>query len=503
MIDRLSLAVWPAVLGLALVFSACGGDDVSPDPDIDDAGSMDAASDGGQVVLAPEGEGCTTDSECQDGLGCQSIPMGDTSENQARICLRECGSSTECGVSVLNPPASICGPRGVCVQELAAEGQRANFSRDSLEDLLTDCQPGLTGVQIGADVSEFVCLRSCAAQPCRDSTLDPPATICGAFGYCVQELASEGAIANFVLDEEGEFLSDCEAGTELFRGLQVELEDDEFACIRRCQSDSECTTPGIEVCNVNTGILVDPMGQVSFPGVCSRFGGLSGQPCSARDATRACSLDVENRGLLLCADFFDQAFNQPTSICTQLCGDTDGDPATEAVGCLAQAENLPVPRCALGGFVNPNLGICSDNCTAFPNNCAHPAPSGGGGGNSCFPIDGPLAAPSTALCLATETSTTVLPIYNVNGLFENPSLPPTSAENCAGRENQCPADSFCWVLRTESDRPSIAGCVYGCDPSQTPASGGCEGRRVGSSTVAPTCTLVNSDDIFGFCAVPL
>jgi hypothetical protein len=332
---------------------------------------------------------------------------------------------------------------------------------------------------------------------CAGSALSPPAQFCSS-GICVQELEPEGGIADFFRDTNTQTLKGCQSGLERYVGAQFGLEtDQEFACVRTCMTSADCTTQGINFCNRNDGLLTN-MGQSVNFGMCTRGPGLAGDPCSDRDATRACTLDFNDQGLVFCVDNFSQVFNKGSGegICTQLCGDTDGNPTTPPLACQAQYPNQTAPRCQTGSFQNPNIGVCSDDCSPFPNSCTNPSSSG------CFPFPqtnlGMLDNQVNRRCLQTPASGAALPAYDLNGVLRRPNRLPTPAENCAGRENDCPDGSFCLALQNNAQgRPAVAACVHGCDPARSPAQNGCGNVTIGGS--ATTCQTLRPGDSFGFC----
>lgn len=374
----------------------------------------------------------------------------------------------------------------------AGEGERCRSTSPACADGLT-C---LNLSPIEAEDPVVVCLAQCRINAdCSGSTLDPPAETCDpSFGVCVQELVPEGGVADLFRETDDQILKGCEFGAQPYVGAQFGLAlDSEFSCVRPCASNDDCSTRGIETCNVNRGLL-----NSQFTGLCARGPGLAGAACSSRDATRSCTLDFDNRGLVFCLDSFRQSFNQGpgAGICTAFCGDIDNDDATPLEACRPQREGEAAPRCQTGNFNNPDFGVCSDDCSAFPNSCS-------GGATACFPFPG-FEVPELARCLEVETATTSpLPVYDPSRLLRTTPMPPTPEDDCSGRENECPRDSFCVILDQDitTGDPTLGGCMYGCSPDAAPAESGCSGRAVGGSRTSQ-CIRLGEEDTFGFCGSP-
>lgn len=325
-----------------------------------------------------------------------------------------------------------------------------------------------------------VCLISCQTdKDCADSSMAPAASFCSSDRVCVQALSSEGEFSQL-----SNIFVGCAPGTVRYSGRQHGLERQEFSCVRPCSNNLDCTTSGIGTCNVQQGNLTDN----ALPGICTE-GTLrrAGASCSNRNATKSCSLDVSAFGHLLCLDLIDQFTLQSDSagVCMQLCGDIDNNPATPDQGCTPQAANAASPICDLSALDSSGIGVCTDNCSAFPNSCSKDTP------NSCSDF--------TGMCLEVKSET--LPAFDV-GLLEQ-GLLPSAEENCAGRENQCPADTFCAILDTPSSEATLYGaCVYGCNPILPVDEQGCEGKTIGSASNL-ACIPFNQSAApeIGFCQV--
>ncbi|MBX2810775.1 MAG: alanine and proline-rich secreted protein Apa, partial [Myxococcales bacterium] len=354
---------------------------------------------------------------------------------------------------------------------------------------LLTCDVGLTCLKLrttaqslNPDTPEGICLLRCeTADDCRASSLSPTATLCSPNQVCVHDLAPEGGFADFSSIP----IVDCPTGTKLMSDHSSTLEPGTFSCVRPCTTDNECLGDTHRYCNVNNGAIRGPQ---ALPGHCAEQAPLpAGSKCSTQNATQTCSLDRANHGHLLCLDLFDQTHAQApdAGICTQLCGDLDNNPTTPNVDCQPQAPDQPAPACDFELLPMENLGVCSEQCSSFPNDCTAP--------QACVPfID---------ICMDMEAiRDDVLPIYNASRITAQPQIPPSAEENCAGRENQCPQDAFCAIFGSTNGVPSIGGCVYGCNPRLPPARQGCSNKTI-DDTSNLICVAINPaiDPTVGFC----
>lgn len=478
----------------AMTLVACGGDD-----DGDGGGGGGGTNDAG--VLLDTGSttggdtGVTTDSGTTGTDGGTAGTDGGT-------------TGTDGGTGTPDTGTVDAGPA-----PMATEGRQCGAS--------IACEGTLTCVQFSSDnVAEadrvYSCLQQCSTDAdCASSTIG--ATTCAmslglsdTTGICVQSITStEGSTANYrVENPTTETLVACADGLEPFNVYNYGLDDDEFSCVSTCTTSADCTTTGINYCNTFTGNNAAIGTSIGASGICTKGTAplLAGDPCDLADATGACSYGEGETGFLLCVDYFANAFNQgdvintagdrSAGICTQLCGGvfTSGPD----LACRAQRTGEVAGSCVTGLFSTAaTLGICSDTCSAFPNNCTTTSPP-----YSCYPLLGSdLTAPTLAGCYQTETAAgAALPVYDMSGLFANPQVAPTTAENCAGRANECPADTFCLTLASDTTTglPSLGACAFGCDPSAPAAQSGCAGKMVGTSST--TCTRLASTDTYGFCA---
>ena len=321
-----------------------------------------------------------------------------------------------------------------------------------------------------------ICLLTCMGdESCIDSTLTPEATACSSAGVCVQELVPEGGIANLRPNPvEASALQDCAPGTQRYSGLQFGLNRGEFACVKTCTADTDCPSERFDTCNINQGTLTTPNAP---PGICAQGPNRqAGSACSTRDATQSCGLNRDQFGALLCLDIFNQTFNQErgAGICMQTCGDLDNDPSTADKDCQAQSPEQPTPVCDFDLLGSTRVGVCVDECSAFPDSCQNPGP------NACVSF--------LSICVEAEVGST-LPAYNVAKLREN--IMPSSEENCAGRENQCPADAFCVIVDTEGNRPASGVCAYGCDPTLAVDQQGCQDKII-DGVSSPSCVAFDA-----------
>ncbi|MBX2812749.1 MAG: hypothetical protein KTR25_13110 [Myxococcales bacterium] len=336
-----------------------------------------------------------------------------------------------------------------------------------------------------------VCLTECTADgDCDGSSLEPTAAICSANGVCVQELVSEGEIASLDIGVHSRAIQDCPPDTVRFVGFQFGLSPGEYSCVRPCANSDECTTAEYNFCNLNSGRLDEPQAP---PGICSQ-GDLrqAGSPCSTRDASKACSLDIVEQGYLVCDDLFAQYYAQElgSGVCLQVCGDVDNNPETAVLECQNQNPDTTQPTCDYDFLASPVLGLCSDNCSGYPNSCNNTSTT------SCVPF--------LAMCVEAEINATdILTIYDVAKLRLEPPEPPSPDANCAGRENHCPANSFCGILDSGNGTPILGACVLGCNPTLPVEEQGCTDKSI-DGVDNLQCVPIEPNSLLGYCqSVPL
>lgn len=494
--------------GLAL--SACGDSDDNKDTgggsnpdsgtpiDMGDAGMADTGADGGETMpdtgmpdtgapdtgvtpdmgvptTAGEGESCAT-LECGADLVC--VGFG----GEFAVCLNVCQSDADCTGSVLDPASTTCANEGRlttqdgqefgwCVQQLVGEGETylepPNPSVSVVGPRLKACEEGTTNVSI--DDETAVCMLECeAAADCSGSIIG---SICGG-GLCVSETVGEGETALV----DGTNFQGCDP--ELIR-LASETPGG-VDCARNCATDADCTTPGLGFCSPNNGSFTSE----TITGLCMASTGYHGQPCSDSHFTRGCTIDRDTYGTVFCTDFFGTIDDNEEyeAYCLSFCGDLDQDPATPDDGCVRPANrpNDPDQTCTTSLDDGSDLlavagvGVCNDNCEAFPNSC------GGTDPVKCAPS--PIAGLTFSQCtnpLSPELEIWYPDLGAVNATFD-----------CSANPLRCPADTIC------VSAGNAAACVLGCAPGE--AVTGCEGKSIGSETNL-TCTDISNGQGRGIC----
>ncbi len=354
-----------------------------------------------------------------------------------------------------------------------------------------ECSPGDTPCETGLDCLNLsgqntmpadqvlICLRQCMA----DADCTGVGTTC-AGGVCVETVAQEGEIAR-LSKLGGNALSGC--ATDLVSlpggaGL-FDLEDDERSCVRPCSAaGTECTDSRFPHCNV--GILTS----TATPGICTSARRTVGSPCSLRNGTESCSFDSMTEGSMFCIDPFGILDMGPASSghCVQICSSMD-------TTCRNAHQPSLTGSCVTGLFTNPDVGLCSDGCSAYPNNCAnascrHMLGSDwmNMGGTQAQLIDNP----ALSWCLE-PTATTLAEWDPASGSA------PDSTQNCEGKANQCPAGTYC-----QGVAQGVGGCVVGCNSTANANPNGCEART--TTTCASLGLLFNQPATQGgICAPPL
>jgi hypothetical protein len=208
-------------------------------------------------------------------------------------------------------------------------------------------------------------------------------------------------------------------------------------------------------------------------GLCTLRKAGKGAKCSEIRGTEIC--DTSQSQAFVCLDIgFNDAdnmavvnMNEKYGVCLEICD-------TMVMTCAAKADTAHTGTCKFGFFTSPTLGLCSDSCSAFPNNCighGSTAPAGEmARGASCFQfrgMNGTVDMPEESLCLdVDQTGTLFTPFTNLA------SMPP--AVGCSTNAISCPVNTTCIGL----DQQMHTGCVYGCNT--TTATSGCSGT--GTST---------------------
>ncbi len=485
-----------SIFAATLVLGGCGSDSNNgnqENPDTGpDAGGMDAEPDAGFADAGfdeppEEAEACagpTASQLCADGLTCVSFSGG-----TVETCLNICQSSADCTGSTLDPAASICAylgrlvdndgnEFGWCVQEVVGEGtvvlDPPNANITVTGSRLTSCDND--SLPLRTSTSETVCVRTCEDDgDCANSALSPAAAVCSA-GICVQSTVGEGGVASI----SGTEIQGCDPSLDSFLSP---INIGEVQCARICTDDDECTNTDFGVCNLGFGTDT-----ATVTGICSRTAGTTGSPCSNRHIVDSCTFDIENNGLVTCSDFWglndNAAFN---GVCVQRCGDLDDSPLTLDEVCVLPADRAgdPAPTCLTtiddGSPLfpaAPSQGICADPCTNVPNSCGGTAPT------QCFENQ-QLGSFNVTFAQCITPVEPLLPVwYPARGT-------PTFVDDCTGRYNQCPPDTFCLSVGGGS---AFSVCIYGCDPNAPVGSTGCENRSIGSETNL-VCNTISTTEV--------
>ncbi len=519
MTSRRLLGAFALTLAGALALSACGdSDDERPDrPDagpaadtgtdpVDtgvDAGITDTGSrpDAGDTGVAPDAgpRGADEGEECVAGTAPCAMGLACVNFGEFAVCLNTCNADAECAGSDLIPPSESCRflgsltagdgtTFGYCVQQIAEEGDvifyPPNPTVETTRPRLATCGENTIRTQIAA--SEARCLRSCdEASDCVGSAIGPEC----AGGLCIAADATRAGEGEFAVISATEVQACAEGLNRFGAGGGI---PGRVACARTCETEADCTTPGIEVCNLNRGTFTS----TAIIGVCTRGEGLLGAPCSNRHVVNGCNFDRETYGQLSCSDLFgliddDEPQN---GICTQFCGDLDNDPITPVEMCRLPSNRPgdPQPTCLtrtnegnpIFGMNFPGAGFCSDNCTNNPNSC-------GGISSACYDPNAMRGFTiTTSFCVVPPAEPT-LPLWDARGLTR--MMTPPAEANCEERPHRCPEDTFCLSVGTGRSL-----CVYGCNAEGVGGLTGCEGRTVdGNSNLA--CERFNMMNPEGFC----
>jgi hypothetical protein len=314
----------------------------------------------------------------------------------------------------------------------------------------------------------FLCVRPCQID---DDCLNDPVgnRICravfGATKGCVSAEVVEGEIAT-ISRLSGGAMTGCEDGTigiPPFVGLR--LPEDQVSCGRPCtpgvMSGPGACTPTYPACN--DGFLNSP----ATPGLCMARRAGPGDTCSRSSVVGLCDNTVPNLACIgIPYSILDPADPSPMpdpGMCMQSCD-------LGAPDCAASDDPGAGPAtCRQVTTMNPMVGVCSNDCSFFPNDCQRPGAFGEG--TTCtrelfFEMGFPVT-----FCF------NVMPPPIAEWNFGAPPI-----ERCmtsTGGEARCEAGTIC------ADDGAGGVCVRPCKTS-TPT--GCEMDPAGNGTC--------NDDVF-------
>lgn len=352
--------------------------------------------------------------------------------------------------------AGSCAPGLDCLRWAAAAGAPFNETCARRCVLSSDCASSAVGRACLAYEAQRELVTICArrsARPgeaCSASRLTTPEVVgCAAQETCLTHMASE---------TQGQCRQLCE----------VTIAD----------PTGGCPFPA-EVCSPEAAGNVASSPVAS--GACIPAGPRAGQRCSAVDPARYCDLRL---GLLSCVTLPNQ--DPSEGFCIELCRLADGR-------CAAYDPGLGPFRC-VDAAGDREYGVCSADCSRFPDTCASP---GIGLGSTCsghYSID---ARPNTFnLCLDVQR-----PVLRESFLQDGPGgvvvIPGDACAGFAGEPYRCPDGTFCDVDRGNGL------CLRGCTTATSAPyfAGGCHDNNASAARAicAPQPGAVGDDQL---CVLP-
>jgi hypothetical protein len=321
-------------LAMAGALAACGGDKDTPDAGLKQDAGINTTPDTGVgetdsgttgTDSGPRADAGRPDSGTQPAcpantLGCECQPGGQadpqgTCLDEGHICLT---FSEDPATSICVAPCDLANGNADCEGQIVANRQNRPAST---------CRGGLlnnTGT-------------------CTETTVDDG------------EECAYGALA-------GERLAACPEGSACFIGFGTE-EPYLGSCGRTCAGDTDCAAPrpvcltGVLNSTVASGICTD---ELRGPGSACRPGDITGL-CPDSDVI---DFGGGNRfGRIQCVGLLSEEVGH----CVELC-DTRQPGGGQCPSVRANSPNLQ-PACASDVFNIPNVGVCEDNCSNFPEDC--------------------------------------------------------------------------------------------------------------------------------------
>jgi hypothetical protein len=461
---------WSSILAGALTLAACssssGGDTGGVPKDGGgtggDGGPGDGASDGSATDGGRTDSGARRDGSVGDGGPGMDAMAPDTGVDP-----------------MMNAEGHSCTPG------MTAQG--------SCTEMMDNC---VTWTPANATTQVSTCIRPCMAD--MDCMGSPVGNVCGNIAFNLGNFTDIKACVSAAINTEGSVgtasllhtdaqgmpipMTGCAEGlTAMLKGfgsLLLDLEDDQFSCVKRCAMDVDCGT-GAPVCT--GGVYTSTLAAATKQGICTKRKAGKGARCSERKGTEICDTSVSTGFVCLDLGSYDadnmaaMAQGDLYGVCLEICD--------MMFPCTARADANLTPACKFGFFTSPTLGLCSDGCSAFPDNCmgngSPPAMGDMARGASCvqFRGMGTVDMPDQSLCLDVDQSGTLF-----TALTDFMQLP---AVNCDTNAASCPDKTVCIGL---GDPQQHTACVYGCNTRT--ATTGCRG------TMTSTCQAV-----FGMTAV--
>jgi hypothetical protein len=346
-----------------------------------------------------------------------------------------------------------------------------------------DCQMGLVcdeWTATGAMIQIASCIRPCTM----DSDCVAPNTLCrplvGHNKACVASEAANGSNCNRSRRNASP-MAGCAIGSACIGGTirdpQGNRIDDQGSCGVECGTGMAACPAPYTFCNPVFGVT----GTVSS-GICSERQRGSGDSCDQIDITRQC--DSTRDGAMnynLCVGSVDALPNQ--GVCLEFC--PLGSMPTLCSGVLMNPR--AVCKNALQDPTNfPGIGVCSDECSRFPNDCAG---MGIGNGQEC---SGGFHFGTSSIA-ATQCYDVQAPVLMQ---WNNPPMSPPKCGTMQGDQLKCPSGTFCAETVTPGADPVTRGCVRGCNKPAAGPSMGCTGT---ATTCDPGLVSDMTHPTWGIC----
>lgn len=276
---------------------------------------------------------------------------------------------------------------------------------------------------------------------------------------CVERLENEGDTAMRSKRLAPRPMSGCRDPLQAFPAQTASqlfaLEVDQASCGKLCASDADCTQslPRVLAPVCSLGVLQS----VTTPGVCTTRRAGKGAMCSLSSVIEIC--DVEQTPNMICVNLnlSESHANDPRGpygYCLEICDMMNPT-------CVTSNDPVLQSTCEFGLFTSPDIGLCDDNCSAFPDNCTgrgspppSPPQSAAQRGMSCMPF-GQLSGSATDinLCLDVAQTEPLFPPWD----FSN--IPPMA---CMEDVHRCPDGAICLQVDLGTGNQDSV-CIFGCD----------------------------------------